>query len=504
MSGLEGATLDAMAEEIELKFSLPLDEHARLQRHPALKKALSQTNKQLANIYFDTPTLDLHRKGVALRLRRIGDTWVQTIKCAGEQAGGLSSRPEWEFPYSGRFDFSPVGGELGEWLSSRRIAPRLQPVFETNFRRRAWSLKAGSSVLELALDKGWVLAGGRKEAISEVEIEVLSSTGNPDLKSLFDFAESLAVRLPLLPALRSKAERGYGLYLGRPMVPVRAQTEVSPPDTPLAAFRHLALSCLEHLHLNQPGVLADMDPEYLHQMRVATRRLRAAMRLFSPLIPESLDAELLPGLRALAARLGKVRDLDVLLAETVQPAIRDLPKDGKFDALLDRIHTGRATAFSVLRDQLADPAYGVWLMLFLRRMNESPFVDQETKGELLEDFLQRRLKNLRNRVREQAELARHADPETLHDLRIAIKRLRYSLEFFPKQARTGRRLLESLTTLQEDLGQLQDLATAGPLLLSLTGDEPSLLQAVGKIGQWHLTRYDALLKSTRRELKKID
>ena len=58
--------------------------------------------------------------------------------------------------------------------------------------------------------------------------------------------------------------------------------------SPQAAFRRIALSCLEHLQRNHDGALASDDPEYIHQMRVATRRLRAACALFAPLLPEPL------------------------------------------------------------------------------------------------------------------------------------------------------------------------------------------------------------------------
>lgn len=494
-----------MVAEIELKFSLPAASHPKLLRHPALRSALSQSSKQLTNIYFDTPTLDLHRKGVALRLRRSGDVWLQTVKCAGEAAAGLSNRPEWEMPYAGRFDFSQMDGKLGDWLASRRIAPRLQPVFETSFRRRAWTIQAGDHAVELALDRGWVLASGRREAISEVEIELLPDAG-PDngLDSLFDIAESLVTKLPLMPALDSKAERGYALFLHKGVTPVRAALAPHPPPEPLLAFRQLVLTCIDHLHRNRPGVLADADAEYLHQMRVATRRLRAVLRIFRPLLPERLEEEILPFLHGLASRLGKVRDLDVLLAETVLPAAKEMTGDGAVELLLRKIHVSRSEAIKEVLQLLCAREYGVWMLRTLRSLNGSDFQQASPVGESLDAFLKRRIGNFRKRVLIQASLAGSADPAALHALRIAIKRLRYGLEFFPRQARESRHLLKTLASLQNDLGQLQDLATAGPLLLSQVDNDAKIMAAVSRIGQWHVPRHEFLLRKVRKELRQMD
>jgi adenylate cyclase len=201
-----------MAEEIEIKLALAAADHRRFLCQPLLREATARTDQILDNTYFDTPDLELRRKGVALRIRRQGRQRLQTVKLAtgGSSVGGLSIRPEWETPYRGRFDFSPIEvAEIREWLRQPNIAERIGPLFQTRFRRITWTfpLPAGGEIL-LAFDRGTVVSGEREEPISEVELELSASR---DVVSLQDLADKLAARVKLVPELRSKAQRGYQL-----------------------------------------------------------------------------------------------------------------------------------------------------------------------------------------------------------------------------------------------------------------------------------------------------
>ena len=98
-----------MSTETELKLALAPDAIRALRRHPLVTGAEKLGNAQtLINTYFDTPELALNKARIAVRTRKQGNTWLQTIKCAANSAGGLTSRPEWEHPFAGEFDFSHV------------------------------------------------------------------------------------------------------------------------------------------------------------------------------------------------------------------------------------------------------------------------------------------------------------------------------------------------------------------------------------------------------------
>lgn len=498
-----------MTQEIELKLSLPESAQRAFLRHPLLKSAEGKHAAQLTSIYYDTPDLKLRRAGIALRVRRHGKTWLQTVKCAGEVAGGLSARPEWETPYAGHFDFSAVDDEaVRARLEKHAVVSRLLPLFETCFRRTTWRF---DGVL-LMFDRGWIAAGGRREAISEIELELAGGGDGGDggegtgVHELFALAEKLAARLPLMPAPFSKAERGLRLHVGTPPAPEKAgEPALAPEMAPLAAFRVIALSCIDQLQRNHEGAFHSEDPEYVHQMRVATRRLRACMRLFAPLLPQGFVGDLVTRLRKLMSLLGAARDLDVLLTEIVAPVMAALPDEPRLAALAgvitDRRHSARVHAMQWLGSR----QFAQLMLHMLAGLHEAPFDETATTTEPVTAFADGRLGKLRRKVRRLAEEARVEDMASLHALRIGIKRQRYALEFFAPVARgkARRRLAAQLAALQGTLGELNDLANAGQLLTDCAGHDERLREAVSLIAGWHGQRHARLMAAVPKLLANL-
>lgn len=490
-----------MAEEVELKLSLAEDHQARFLRHPLLKQARERHVENLDNIYYDTEDLSLRRRGISLRLRRKGRLWLQTVKLAGAAHAGLSSRPEWEVPYTGHFDFSSVDDSAArEWLQRPKLLARIVPICETRFRRITWTFAAPPGTVLMTLDRGWIIGSGRREAISEVELEL---AGAP-VHAIFALATQLAQRVALTPSVLSKAERGYRLHLGTAPMPFKAEAvALSAAMPPFEAFRRIALSCLEHLQQNHHGALTSDDPEYIHQMRVATRRLRAALRLFAPVLPDGLADSLHLPLAALMTHLGRARDLDVLLSEIANPVLTALPNEPRLPALASDITNRRYAARAEALALLAAPDYGRTLLAALESLHPVPAVDSAEIP--LQSFATVRLRRLRKKLRRLAAAAELEEPASLHALRIGVKRLRYALEFFAPLAADGAfvRALQRLAALQDTLGQLNDLTNAGALLMDCAGDDPRLREAVTLIGGWHGPRYAALLESVTPELERL-
>lgn len=493
-----------MACEIELKLALAESAQRNFLRHPLLRQAVSRQSFRLVNLYYDTPRLDLRRRGIALRLRAKGRLWLQTVKCAGEAAGGLSARPEWETPYAGHFDFSAIDAPaVRAWLERPKLKARIAPIFETNFQRIAWQFApAPGTRIEMVLDRGWIAAAGRREAISEIEIELLEG----DAAQLFALAQTLAGRIAVAPAPLSKAERGYRLFRQIPAAPVRAAPiPLTGGGDPTAAFNRIALACLDHLQQNHQGAIASDDPEYIHQMRVATRRLRAALRLFGPLLPADFAASVVVPLQGLMSLLGQARDLDVLLAEIAAPVLQALPDEPRLAALVgiitERGFDRRHAAVEFMRS----PRFGAIVLQVLETLHAQSTKVGAGGTATLAAFATDRLRRLRKKVRRLAARARTDHPASLHALRIGIKRLRYALEFFAPLAgpKAMRRMLAQLARLQDALGQINDLASAGELLMECAGSDARLREAVTLIGGWHGPRHHGLLKAIPRELKHL-
>ncbi len=489
-----------MSEEVEIKLSLPETAQRAFLRHPLLKRAERLPTRRLVNIYYDTPDLALHEKGIALRTRRQGRAWLQTVKCAGTASGGLSVRPEWEQPYDGHFDFAGIDDpQVRELLERQRIESHLDPVFETVFARRAWRLAParGTSVL-LVLDRGSIEAGAHREAVSEIEIELERGRA----ETLFDLALVLAADLPLHPEILSKAERGYRLRLGAAPRPVKAApSPLNAAQTPLEAFRAIAAACIAQLQWNALGA-DEADPEFIHQMRVALRRLRSALRTFRPILPEGFEQAVVPPLRALARTLGEARDRDVLSAEIVGPARLTFADDARLAALAAAVEQARQEARADVRRALASSGPALALLGFNARLYR---IDAVPAADALEILAKRRLNRLHRKMLALAAAAEGMQPTQLHALRIGVKRLRYAIEFFAPLYRghSVRQALDTLAALQDNLGALNDLSRAGGLLMQCMDSDPGLREAVALVGGWHGPRHAVLCRLTLRGIGRL-
>lgn len=203
-----------MAKEIELKLSIPTIASSLLRQHPALSQAISFDQQTLTNIYFDTQDLKLNKARVALRIRKAGDRYIQTLKTSGSGSGGLHERGEWEWELN-KPELNLNLIEPDCWpaaLDADQLKTELQPAFETNFTRQRWMLHTQyehlSAEIELVHDQGDVIAQGKKDPICEIELELKS--GDADL--LFKVAHDLSDSVPLLVSNISKAQRGFRLF----------------------------------------------------------------------------------------------------------------------------------------------------------------------------------------------------------------------------------------------------------------------------------------------------
>ncbi|MDP2144360.1 MAG: CHAD domain-containing protein [Gallionella sp.] len=493
-----------MAVETELKLRIAPEHLARLKRHALLKthQVERPVTRRLYNIYYDTPRLDLHHAAMALRLRRVGGQWLQTLKGGGEIQAGLHQRNEWEIPVGGEALEFPPSPEWDAHLPPS-LRKKLRPVFVTDFMRTTRLLDWQGARIEVCLDHGEIRTEQRSLPICELELELKSG----DTSSLFELALDILDVVPCELEVVNKAEYGFRLLEGRADSPVKGRT----PDIDVAQslpeiLQQLIWSCLLHLQANLRGATGSDDPEYLHQMRVALRRLRVVLRMAARFRADERLAALSGEIAALGVALGRIRDWDVFIAGTLEPMRERMPGDAGLQALLAASEQSRSLCHQALHGDKQARELQRLILRFALWMN-GPYWSRRDEAEPQpRNFVTRLLSKLSRRFAQAAVHVESPADGQLHALRICAKKLRYSAEFFAalygKQA--AKAYFSALSEVQDVLGRINDVAVAQRLLEDLAvspelaSHPEAIVLAKDAVAQGQARRITALRKALRR------
>jgi inorganic triphosphatase YgiF len=205
--------------EIELKYQIA--NHEQLDKiwdddlFAKIEETDSRSKLAIKAAYFDTEDMVLAQNRIAFRIRREGDRVVGTLKWSDKDVdiSGLYVREEINVPVADEacflapdpaiFKQSTEGKELMELLSGRKLVS----IFETVFARRKFRIDTGSSIMEVSLDEGEILADGGRAPISELEVELYSGTQ----EDLIKIGDRVVETYGLIPETRSKYARGVAL-----------------------------------------------------------------------------------------------------------------------------------------------------------------------------------------------------------------------------------------------------------------------------------------------------
>lgn len=494
--------------EVELKLAVP---SAAL---PALRRRLARLGpalrEPLETVYFDTEDGLLARHGMALRLRKAGTRWLQTLKSGGAR-GAFSARGEWETAApGGRLSLARLRGSPLPALLAAQGRPELLPQYSTRFTRESRLVAQGKSRVEVALDRGEVIAGAgrsmRRLPLLELELEL--KAGKP--AALFILARQItgegASALPLTPFSESKAARGDRLASDRAPAPLKANARafaaaLSADDTLDAVLRHVVAQGTEILLANAQAMKAQAmkaqatkaqareaqpitvvtaadlpDPEFIHQARVALRRVRSAIRLLRK--HSAFPARLTEELRWIGSVLGAARDADVLVTETLPHLAESLSATSarRLPPLTRAAERQRQSTHASLQQALASSRFSA-LALDLLAWGAAP----ADRSPSLRKRAPRLLDRAQRRLIEAAHGFAALTPEQRHAVRILAKRLRYALDLcavaLPAQAAEA--YGERLAALQDILGALNDGQVARESIAAL-GADTALARAVGR------------------------
>lgn len=471
--------------ETELKFQIPPRQAAAVARAVATASA---RRIRLQAAYADTADRRLAAAGLALRLRREGRQWVQTLKGRGD---GLMARPEHEVAVSAaaampafdatRHAVTPVGERLLALLAD---GAALQVLYRTDIRRTLRAVRSGGATVELAHDRGHIEAGGQRLAVDELEFELKAGPA----AALVALAARWVARHGLWWDVRTKSERGFRLAERLAQVPaVRAAPSLAAPGmTAPQLLAALLMGALGQVLPNAAEIAAgSATPEHLHQLRVGLRRLRSVLREAAPLAGDGADA-----LRTLErdwaapfGRLGAARDADALAAGLWPDVDAALAAAGL--PALPRPPTGAAGADEPAALLRGGEVQALLLRSLALALSPTPDPDGTAAPGLGRDDAAALLQPLWKRLRRSARDIAAADPERLHGLRKRAKRLRYMLEALAPLLRRKplQRLLVALKPALDRLGEINDLHTAERALAAGPPDTPAAWFALGLVGE---------------------
>jgi CHAD domain-containing protein len=447
--------------------------------------------------YLDTRDWRVFQAGWSYRWRESNGARKAGLKSVGLNGDVIHKREEVEqevaaFPANG---CRVPRGPLAEALGHVRRAD-LRELFRVRNRRRLFAVRNGEgATIELAIDRATITATIKpvKPAPGHLEfdeLEIELKDGPED--SLRQLAHVIREQCGLLPSRLSKFERGLQA-IGRSPQPARMKREVrlleeadfvrdlqarhlrkKAPVTRLA-YRFL-LEQFEELICRESQAWEGLEPEGVHQARVATRRIRAALRAFKQVLPAPPVKQFNQEFKWVADRLGDVRDLDVY-REDFRGYVSEIPEEeGTYlnnyrQHLTDRWREARGE----LRACLASERYRQLktdFAEFLRRGpdDDMPAGDKMTIRRAAKRFIGKQYQRV---IRDGRSISSASPDEALHELRIDCKRLRYLFEFFqPTYGKSLAPFIKRLKRLQDVLGEFQDACVATQRLRQYAGAVP--------------------------------
>jgi CHAD domain-containing protein len=490
--------------EVELKYLVqdgPAAEHyLEAETLATFVSASAVRPRKVEDRYVDTADGDFAKAGFAARLRRTSKGTSVGVKSLGGGPGvnhdgaAVHRREELEGPAhesAGPHDW-PVSDARSLVLELAGDAPLLELVTVRQLRKRR-ELRDGDTRVELSVDEVDVVVRGEiVDRFAELEVELLKG----DEARLMALDDVLRADPGLRPSTRSKLEsalaavtrKGAADGIGPDIEPVPSTSDELPEElaeppgdatglptvkTPgVTADDHVAEAARKVLRFHlarmlarEAGTRAGKDNEELHAMRVATRRQRAAWRVFGDAFRRGRTKRYRSGLREIASRLGAVRDLDVLL-DAADLYRADLPKGEQrgLEPLLGSWRQHRDDARVLLMRELDSDGYRRWVddyRDFVRTEGAAVIPVGPVEPHRVRDTAPSRIWAAYEHVRGYEHVLRWADVETLHELRIAGKWLRYTLEFVREPlGPDATRLITRVVALQDHLGLMNDANVA--------------------------------------------
>jgi CHAD domain-containing protein len=337
-----------------------------------------------------------------------------------------------------------------------------------------------------------------------------------DPAALYGIALRLLDVAPMRVEIRSKAERGYSL-LGAAIDRQEARGplpfDLKPDMTVEETLQKIGWSCLTILLRNERAVGANIS-EGVHQMRVAIRRLRSVANAVKRMLLHEQYEWVNRELKWLADILGPARNWDVFSSDILAPIRSALLSERDLESFSRVAEQERQSSYGTANATIRSKQYTTAVLKLSQWFASRGWRDQPVSqqsallmapiGAVAPILIARRYKRVRKAVDGITELT----PHQRHEVRIAVKKLRYTIEFLGELFDADRvaQFLQYLKPLQDDLGHTNDVRVANELLatLQVSGDVAGIARAAGIVIGWHdrgLADHDHKLRKRVRRLR---
>ncbi len=356
-----------MSVELEMKLAAKSEQLSVIKQwfSDELGKTVEWQQSDLVNTYYDTESHKLRELKIGLRIRRAGETYIQSVKSEGRVVGGLYQRNESETEISNaNLDLSKVEDPYLQILleEAQDEDGNLRPLFRTDFSREFALVELADSQIEIALDSGEISHKSESNTICEVELELKSGQA----KDLFALSKKLIENFELVLSAESKAERGYRLssektpFLNRlDVVPLTAK---SPAEGAFETIAHYGFAHWQH-YIKM--IKRESNIEYFLQLNRALMYMQHMYSVFAPLIPRHSLAEVRADWREVTQNFSKVQSIALRLNWLANAKIYGFAYDS-LESKEQELQEQFDRESSEFRNYLATSSYNLKLLHFSR------------------------------------------------------------------------------------------------------------------------------------------
>jgi triphosphatase len=506
-------------KNIRIKFEIAPDQIDRLRNHlmqkPHLKEPPYFETRQW--VYYDTRDFSVRDEVFSLRMEPGKENILQLIEAPNGAAYRYFDELKWQSSIDANLMLrDEIPSEILPAPLSDKISGALRPVFKVEAETKRYVLHHGASEITAIIVDGSVSTESRTAGFSEVQLSMDSDQPS----DLFAYILGIDETIPLRLSSETEACRGYRLLDGKnsgfvKRKLVKLERGMSCAET----FRVIAHECMHHIVANEPAMSAG-NAEALHQARIGLRRLRVALSLFTSLCADTQVRTIKSEIKWFAALLGPARDLDVFLSEVMLP-LREQYREEPGLLSLQRSYSAQRTKFY---DRVSQAAHSIrfrslvletaaWIETGLWNQSEGTRAARERP---IETFAVEELTQRRKKVKKKGAGLAELDPDGRHSLRIHVKKLRYTSEFFmglfPGKKKSKRAFLSSLKNLQTALGDVNDIAVRAGLKADVITEKKSRVDgqklqhrafAAGLIIGHQRAKLGSIVKTAERSYKEF-